>query len=374
MHRRATRSHSIEITSDLNIIKYKPCYHELGGGFDSTHLDPSASVIMAKSCCVRRAPFSLLGVIFLFFSLQVPSSDGYRLRTWNSGNANGMYMGISISPDHTIVAVGTKSRTVELWNVSEQYWPTTNENRTGALPFQTLSGHDTEINTVPFSPDGRHLATPLSSGAVGIWDVSGYTSTNTNTQHNASVTAMLLRTLPNYGVWGANSITYSPNNGEYMYLLVGHSLDKYCTLWNVTANNYTLITTLPHFDVPPDYSGSVGISGSAFVANGQVIITGTFGKTHSFSGRYKISFNLHIIYRRRIWTWTTRTSRRFSPNHGILLTMLMTKQCKSFPIVPTRLMSPRGPEMALSKFGMSTLRNQLQRSCFKRPQPTGLMV
>ena len=70
-------------------------------------------------------------------------------------------MGVAVSPDSTLVAVGGADNLVHLWRLD------------GPAPEKaaTLEGFDNYVPAAAFSPDGRTLAAGSADGTVRLWDV-----------------------------------------------------------------------------------------------------------------------------------------------------------------------------------------------------------
>jgi WD40 repeat protein len=104
-------------------------------------------------------------------------------RLWStaSGQLIGALDGIApaFSPDGNVLRT-VSNKTVKLWN------------STGKLKF-TLTGHERNITSATFSPDGTQLATGSEDGTVKVW--------NTNTgQTSVTLTVWRVKKIPRYRI------------------------------------------------------------------------------------------------------------------------------------------------------------------------------
>jgi WD40 repeat protein len=77
----------------------------------------------------------------------------------------GTVRSVSFGPDDRLVAAGTESNMVVVWDVTKV--------RDGAVPAaRLLRGHDDFVASVAFAPDGQMLASGGFDRTVRLWDVA----------------------------------------------------------------------------------------------------------------------------------------------------------------------------------------------------------
>ncbi len=93
----------------------------------------------------------------------------------------------ALSPADSVLAVGTATGALELWNVATPSKP---------VLFKQLSEHRDELTALAFSDDGRWLATGDRRGAIRTWDMRGSdagTVLGQLNEHRSPVTRLLFR-------------------------------------------------------------------------------------------------------------------------------------------------------------------------------------
>jgi WD40 repeat protein len=90
------------------------------------------------------------------------SADKSSLDRTLQGHESDIYS-IDFSPDGKRLVSGSPDGRIKLWDLS------------GGISELTITGHGTrQVHSVAFSPDGKRLASSFSDGVVRIWDVSRF--------------------------------------------------------------------------------------------------------------------------------------------------------------------------------------------------------
>lgn len=113
----------------------------------------------------------------------------------------GSILSLALSPDGSLLAVGTTNSEVRIWYVAS------------GTPLCTLQGHQDWVRSVAFSPDGSLLASGSDDGTVRLWNVAS---------------GQCLNTLPGHTNW-VRAVAFSPREP----LLASGSDDQIVRLWNV---------------------------------------------------------------------------------------------------------------------------------------------
>ncbi|EUC67566.1 vegetative incompatibility protein HET-E-1, partial [Rhizoctonia solani AG-3 Rhs1AP] len=122
---------------------------------------------------ITAREYSVGPVAFLHNRMQfISSSSTSLLKLWDihtgmtaphefEGQAEAAILhAITISPDDTLVAVGSNDLTIRVWNVL-----------TGKLVCQPLRGHRGLVRCLGFSPDGAQLCSGSDDATVVVWDI-----------------------------------------------------------------------------------------------------------------------------------------------------------------------------------------------------------
>ena len=94
------------------------------------------------------------------YSLELHDSQTGNLIWKQTLDAKTVYSAVAFSADGSLIAVGTGTASVMIWNVSD-----------GSLS-QTLTGASYAIRAVAFSPDGNLIAASGSDSMVHVWQLS----------------------------------------------------------------------------------------------------------------------------------------------------------------------------------------------------------
>ncbi|MCZ8249830.1 hypothetical protein [Microcystis sp. LE19-195.1E] len=202
----------------------------------------------------------------------VERSERYTLEGHNS-NVNS----VSFSSDGKTLATGSDDKTIKLWNV-----------QTGQ-EIRTLTGHNGIVNSVSFSSDGKTLATGSDDKTIKLWNVQTGKEIRTLSGHNRGVTSVSFssngKTLATGGwdntvkLWnvetrkeirtlsGHNGIVFSVSFSSDGKTLATGSDDNTIKLWNVETGKE--IRSLSLFDNSSFRSVSFSIDGNILATGGR---------------------------------------------------------------------------------------------------------
>ena len=210
-------------------------------------LTTSLSIALATGYCINTLASSHAGVQGdqQGFTIHGPPAHDWRqaqaVRTLTGHEAD--IISVAFSPNGQLLASGSWDDTIKLWQV---------HNR-GAQLLKTLTGHKNPVLSVAFSPNGQLLASGSLDKTIKLWQVQdgGAQLLKTLTGHKADV----------------NSVAFSPNG----QLLASGSYDDTIKLWQVQDGGAQLLKTLT--------GHKRWVNSVAFSPNGQLLASGSADDT-----------------------------------------------------------------------------------------------
>ena len=190
--------------------------------------------------------------------------DGTLIRTFKGHSERVMsyvqVKSLSFSLDgRCIASVSSLNKTINLWNV-----------KNGEL-IRSFKGHSASVNSVSFSPDGRHIASGSFDYTIKLWNVKN---------------GALIRTF--YEQQAVNSVCFSTNGRCIASGLYNHTIN----LWNV--KNGTLIRTFEGDSMCFSPNGRHIASGGSEIKLWNVkdgALIRSFSKVNSYSSINSVGFS-----------------------------------------------------------------------------------
>jgi WD40 repeat protein/energy-coupling factor transporter ATP-binding protein EcfA2 len=223
-------------------------------------------------------------VIYVLQNILVEEREYNRLLGHN-GDVNS----VSFSPDGKTLASGSGDKTIKLWNVE-----------TGQ-EICTLSGPNDIVWSVSFSPDGKTLVSGSWDNTIKLWNVETGQEIRTLTGHNSGVLSVSFSPDGKTLATGSGDDTiklWNVETGQEICTLTGHndpvnsvsfspdgktlatgSSDKTIKLWNVETGQ-EIRTLTGHNGFVDTFSGhNTGVWSVSFSPDGKTLATGSGDKT-----------------------------------------------------------------------------------------------
>lgn len=169
--------------------------------------------------------------LVIFFSFTGFSQNNEIVTVIQKGHAEAV-LAAEFSPDGSLLATGSRDKSVKIWEVSSGH------------EIKTLFGFDGTITDVDFSPDGKWLATASADQFAKVWDI-----------HSGKV----VWESENFGDVVSKVVFHPKNN----WLAVS-SYQRHITVFDLSTSD-----TVAHLKVRPDYGVDL-----TFSRNGELLAIG----------------------------------------------------------------------------------------------------
>jgi WD40 repeat protein len=213
-------------------------------------------------------------VATLLAEAQAASADTAGRELVNLPSGGGSHNGSAFSPDGKLIATGTESGLVKVWDVEASTAATSGQE------LLTLRGHTAPVAPIAFSPDGTRLASGSFDGTAKVWDVESGLELFTLVGHTGPIL----------------SIAFSPDGSR----LLTPSWDGTAKVWRLSPER-ELITLAAHRGLDGATAVAFSLDGTRLATSGNDGTVKIWGLDMSATGASGKELSTVVSHTAPIW-------------------------------------------------------------------------